>query len=163
MDEVQALLIAGAIFTAGFAGYVILDDGDAEPEWPIVDVCIGGHSDSLAEHYHPILNIIIDGNIVEIPANVGIEDSYCPNGMRGIHTHDSTGKLHVEIPDSDYNATVGAFFEIWGMEFDENHILNKVANEENEVVMFVNGIQNDDYENYVMEDGDQIEIRYQAK
>ena len=41
MDEVKALLIAGVIFTVGFVGYVILDDGDEGSQWPIVDVCIG--------------------------------------------------------------------------------------------------------------------------
>ena len=42
-------------------------------------------------------------------------------------------------------------------------ILNKVANDDNEVVMFVNGQQNSDYENYVMKDGDVIEIEYRAR
>ena len=55
---------------------------------------------------------------------------------------------------------IGAFFVIWGEQFDDTHILNKVANDDNEVVMFVNGQQNSDYENYVMKDGDVIEIEY---
>ena len=55
------------------------------------------------------------------------------------------------------------FFVIWGEQFDDTHILNKVANDDNEVVMFVNGQQNSDYENYVMKDGDVIEIEYRAR
>ena len=41
--------------------------------------------------------------------------------------------------------------------------MNKVANDNNEVVMFVNGQQNFEYENYVMEDGDIIEIEYRER
>ena len=61
------------------------------------------------------------------------------------------------------DAPIGAFFVIWGEQFDDTHILNKVANDDNEVVMFVNGQQNSDYENYVMKDGDVIEIEYRAR
>ena len=39
----------------------------------------------------------------------------------------------------------------------------KEANDANEVVMFVNGVQNDDYEHYVMQDGDVIDIEYREK
>ena len=97
-----------------------------------------------------------------IPSDVGIQDEFCSNGMRGVHTHDDTGKLHIETP-GQINATVGAFFVIWGEQFDDTHILNKVANDENEVVMFVNGQQNSDYENYVMQDDDVIEIEYRER
>jgi hypothetical protein len=82
--------------------------------------------------------------------------------MRGIHTHDSSGKLHIETTEP-MEAPIDAFFQIWGEDFDSTHILNKVSDEDNEVVMFVNGESNSEFENYVMQNGDEIEIRYQAK
>ena len=47
MDEVQALLMVGLVFTVGFAGYLMLDSQqgieqleiEQDPHWPILDVC----------------------------------------------------------------------------------------------------------------------------
>ena len=82
--------------------------------------------------------------------------------MRGIHTHDETGKLHIETP-TPMNAPIGAFFEIWGETFNENQILNQVADEDSEVVMYVNGELNDEYQNSVIHNNDVIEIYYRDK
>jgi len=57
-------------------------------------------------------------------------------------------------------APIGAFFQIWGEKFDESHIMEKEANDNYEVLMFVNGERNMEYENYIMNDGDVIEIQY---
>ena len=45
-------------------------------------------------HIHPQLTIVINGQQQVIPANTGITEA-C---MNSIHTHDATGKLHVESP-----------------------------------------------------------------
>jgi hypothetical protein len=60
-------------------------------------------------------------------------------------------------------APVGAFFEIWGQTFNENQILNNVADEDSEVVMYVNDEVNDEYGSYAMQKNDVIEIYYQDK
>ena len=82
--------------------------------------------------------------------------------MRGIHTHDETGRLHIETP-TQMNAPIGAFFEIWGETFNENQVLYKVADEDSEVVMYVNDELNDDYQNAIIHDNDIIEIYYREK
>lgn len=163
MDTVQALLGVGLVLTIGFAGFVLLDgdSSDGIPDWEVLDVCLADHGGGIS-HIHSSLSIIIDGNEIAIPGDIGIQDSECPNGMRGVHTHNPDGTLHIETPGS-MDAPVGAFFQIWGENFDETHILNKEANDANEVVMFVNGVQNDEYENYVMKDGDEIRIEYREK
>ena len=61
------------------------------------------------------------------------------------------------------NAPIGAFFEIWGETFNENQILNQVADEDSEVVMYVNGELNDEYQNSVIHNNDVIEIYYRDK
>ncbi len=163
MDEVQALLGVGLVLTIGFAGYILLDadSTDGVADWEILDVCLADHGGGIT-HIHAGITITLDGNEVAIPGNVGIQDEECPDGMRGLHTHDDSGRLHIETPGA-MDAPVGAFFSIWGEAFDETHILNKEANDANEVVMFVNGVQNYEYENYVMNDGDVIDIEYRAK
>jgi hypothetical protein len=108
------------------------------------------------------LSIFIDGDEISIPQNIGIQDSECPDGMRGIHTHDDTGRLHIETP-SQIDAPVGAFFNIWGETFNSEQIFDNVANSSKEVVMRVNGVINDEFENYIMLDGDNVEIFYQEK
>ena len=164
MDGAQAMLAAGLLLTIAFAGYVILDSDsttDGLADWEVLDVCLDDH-DGAISHIHASISVTISGNQIAVPSNTGIQDEMCSNGMRGIHTHDDTGRLHIETPGA-MDAPVGAFFQIWGEDFDETRILNKEANDVNEVVMFVNGVQNYDYENYVMHDGDVIEIEYREK
>src|SRR5437016_1935131 len=51
---------------------------------------------AVALHIHPRLSIIVDGQKVPVPANIGIE----PSGrtMAALHTHDDSGTIHVESP-----------------------------------------------------------------
>ena len=155
--KMESMLLLGAgLMTAAFVAVVLFSPSTLTEEpadWEIVDVCLAGHSE--------IVSIFIDGSEVAIAANIGIDDSEC-DGMRGIHTHDETGKLHIETP-TPMNAPVGAFFEIWGETFNENQILNQVADEDSEVVMYVNGELNDEYQNSVIHNNDVIEIYYRDK
>ena len=82
--------------------------------------------------------------------------------MRGIHTHDDSGRLHIETP-SQISAPIGAFFNIWGEVFNSDQILDNKVDSEHEIVMFVNGEINQDFANYLMLDDDVIEIHYQKK
>ncbi len=127
---------------------------------PILDVCIDDHSGALT-HFHSSLSIIIDGAPIVIESNIGINDAVC-SGLRGIHTHDSSGTLHVETP-SPMDAPLGAFFQIWGQTFNSNQILNNVANSDKELVMFVNGTLNNQFENYLLQDDDVIVIQYRDR
>ena len=159
----STLLIGAGVMTAAFVAVVLFSPStltDEPADWEIVDVCLAGHSE-IVSHDHATLRIFIDGSEVAIAANIGIDDSEC-DGMRGIHTHDETGKLHIETP-TPMNAPVGAFFEIWGETFNENQILNQVADEDSEVVMYVNGELNDEYQNSIIHNNDVIEIHYRDK
>ena len=67
----------------------------------------GGHD--AAYHLHAQLAIILpDGTRTDVPADIGVKAS-C---MYWLHTHDATGKLHVEAPDQTI-ATLADFLEIW--------------------------------------------------
>ncbi|MFO0868679.1 MAG: tandem-95 repeat protein [Pirellulales bacterium] len=132
----------------------------------------------IADHIHPFLKIIVDGQEVSIPANVGITSTqhYSP------HTHDATGKLHVGeglnagIDQTFRYVTLKDFFDVWrttnvgvsggvnnpNARFDSTHLMDKVADATHGVFMTVNGVANTEFENYIPEDNDQIVLTYGA-
>src|SRR4051812_100694 len=66
--------------------------------------------EGLALHIHPHLTIAVDGVLATIPAEVGktADGNWLP-----LHTHDATGKIHVESTVA-YDFNLGDFFLIWG-------------------------------------------------
>jgi hypothetical protein len=74
------------------------------------------HSEKVAVHFH----VTVDG----APAYVGISknlwhdhslDKYGANGFAPLHTHDSSGQVHIESKERR-NFTLGDFLSIWGVE-----------------------------------------------
>ena len=61
------------------------------------------------------------------------------------------------------SAPLGAFFEIWGESFSNDEIMGHKADGQHEVLLTINGEVNSLYEEYMMEDGDIIEIEYGPK
>ncbi len=129
---------------------------------------------AIGDHIHPFLTIIVDGQQVPIPTDVGItptEQHYSP------HTHDATGKLHVGeglnagIDQTFRYVTVKDFFDVWrtvgangvtnpNARFDSTHLMDKVADATHSVFMTVNGVANAEFESYIPEDNDQIVVSY---
>lgn len=122
---------------------------------PTLTTCI--NEASLAMHIHVQLSIIINGQPMQVPANVGI-DATC---TRPVHTHDDTGEIHIESPAS-YPFTLGDFFLVWGHPFDNTQVITYKVNSSHTLKMTVNGITNNQFQNYVFQDGDQIQITYGA-
>jgi hypothetical protein len=116
-----------------------------------LDINLREHAD-VALHIHAQLDLEVNGVQHHIPANVGISST----GMRIIHTHDDTGKLHIEAPRS-MPVYLGYFFEIWGKEFNNKCVLDFCSEEDN-LKMYVNGNVNHDFENYLIKDNDLILI-----
>ena len=178
----QWLISIAAVFTAGFFAVAIYQPGvfDPEPDWDVSDGCLGGldHADvGISEHYHPNLKVIVDGQQLPIDPNTGINQTGCREGMRWIHVHDASDsgftRLHIETP-SKMNVPLGAFFEIWDRQggpklmgpddktFDVNR--NGVSDrEEFDISLTVNGESNDKFEEYIMEDYDDIELIFVSK
>lgn len=102
---------------------------------------------NLALHIHPVLTITVKGEKVEIPANVGINAS-C---MRALHTHDDTGVIHIEHSQA-IEFSLGDFFAVWGKD---------MRSFGQDIVMKVNGVENTEYENYIMKDKDIIELTFE--
>ncbi len=120
---------------------------------PTLTTCINGAS--LAEHIHPHLDIIINGQPVAIPAEIGTT----PTCTRPVHTHDDSGTIHVESPVV-YPFSVHDFFLVWGQPFDNTQILQYKVDSTHVLTMTVNGAPNNQFQNYVMREGDKIVITY---
>lgn len=123
------------------------------------ELALGCTSDSLTQfHIHPNLKIVINGAQQEIPADIGISFT-C---MHPIHTHDATGKIHIESPETR-DFTLSDFFAVWGKTFNENQILDTTVDNAHAIKVTVNDAAVGTYENTVMRDNDQIVISYEAK
>lgn len=85
-------------------------------------------------HIHAELMIFVNGQQVTVPANIGIEQD-C---LYWLHTHDTSGIIHVEAPKKD-TYTLGQFFEIWGEPLDSTHLLDKTATDNQSIIAYVNG------------------------
>ncbi|WP_152999448.1 hypothetical protein [Curtobacterium citreum] len=73
----------------------------------------------LAEHVHTHLTIL-DGDVpVTVPANVGHSDR--ERFAAELHTHDTSGILHVESPERR-TFTLGQFFDEWDVSLGAGHV-----------------------------------------
>ncbi len=107
-----------------------------------------------AEHFHPHLDIFVDGVQEKVPAEIGIT-STC---LAEIHTHDQTGddvgKIHIESPHAGKPFTFGQFFVVWGKTIERDGY---------DVSMTVNGTPSTELGNLKLEDLQQIVLNYTKK
>ncbi len=111
-----------------------------------------------AFHIHPNLEIVINGQKQVIPAGIGISAT-C---MNSLHTHDTSGQIHVESPQKR-DFTLADFFAVWGQTFTQNDIIEHKVDANSTITVAVNGKSVDTYENTIMHDQDKIVINYQTK
>ncbi len=132
---------------------------DATPSTPedLLEYIMKAHA-NIALHIHPSLEIEILGKKDAIPANIGIE----AEGMHVIHTHDSTGTLHVESP-YPHQFLLKDFFAIWNRTFSQQCIFEYCIDDNHEIAFTVNGVPNSEYENLPLRELDKIKIVYKEK
>ena len=116
----------------------------------ILEVCLQSHSHDL-QHYHANLSIVIRGESQVIPAETGV----IPGCMRGIHTHDDTGKLHIETPEA-MEARLEHFFQIWEQPLTSTQLLDTTVGEGESISLTVNGELVDDLQNHILADGQEL-------
>ncbi|MEO2022474.1 MAG: peptidylprolyl isomerase, partial [Pirellulaceae bacterium] len=134
---------------------------------------------ALSDDIHADLRIVVEGQQVTIPQDVGVSGS---GNIAFVHTEATDNRLHMEQIDTNGDqvlespadfVTMGDFFETWRTNagtagnndsavFSGTEILGNVADNQHAMRMFVNGIQTDDYENYVIHDEDDIVISYSS-
>ena len=94
-------------------------------------------NEQLQTHYHAHLTIIQDGQERPIPANIGITES-C---LYWIHTHDSSGIVHIEAPadQATHTFTLGDFFDVWQQPLDTTHVATFTLTSGQKLVAYVDG------------------------
>lgn len=106
-------------------------------------------------HWHPHLTIRIDGQDLLIPKDIGLGRVHQP-----IHTHETDGILHLENNrPTKQNVILGFFFKVWDKKFSRECIFD-YCTDKGTLKMYVNGVENFDYQNYFLQDKDEILIEY---
>jgi len=142
------LLIIAAVAVVGYLGFRAVSGGPADDGTAVLISRTG-------IHWHPTLDITVNGKKEVIPADIGIGTVHAD-----IHTHDDTGIIHIEdagLVTTD-DTKLKKFFDIWGKTFNSECIFEYCSGPDGTLKMLVNGVQNSEYENYEMKDGDKIEI-----
>ena len=115
---------------------VIIDLND-EPDigvarWPRGNTATGGQGGPVdgiecllnmptAYHIHAHLTIYVDGVAQQIPELVGVHYQEPSRCFYNIHTHDRTGKIHIEFA-APTTVTLGNFFNIWGQPLTPDNV-----------------------------------------
>ena len=168
-------ITAGAIIVL----FVVLaqspDLDEAESLWssadepdPLASVCLD-HS-GLTRHDHVSLKIFIEGDQQTVLEGIGINSGVCNQegeNMHAVHTHNDQGTLHIELNEAG-DVSLGVFFDIWGVHFDETGIFDHRVNETHEMRMhvFASGSQATEenritsFDDYLMQNGETIEVYY---
>ncbi|MGH8823265.1 MAG: hypothetical protein ACRDVN_02160 [Jiangellaceae bacterium] len=93
---------------------------ESRPPWPApTDVAARAEAAGLplgpmgtAEHYHAHFDVLVDGQSVPVPANIGVE----PSGqMSALHTHTPDGIVHIEAGVKGQTFTLGQLFTEWNV------------------------------------------------
>ena len=94
-----------------------------------IDGIEGSSREMLQVHVHAHLSLFEKGAQIAIPYGIGIVRPFqvnngfvgMGNGIYWLHTHDATGIIHVESPDSR-TYTLGQFFDIWGQTLNAQEV-----------------------------------------
>ncbi|WP_235835374.1 MULTISPECIES: hypothetical protein [Arthrobacter] len=74
-------------------------------------------AEGTAEHYHAHLDVLVNGKPVSVPGGIGFTfgTDGQPNGISALHTHDTSGVIHIEAPTAGLKYTVGQVLKEWGV------------------------------------------------
>jgi hypothetical protein len=112
-----------------------------------------------ALHIHAHLDVIVDGAPVQVPAEVGIDEAR--QKISPLHTHDTTGVIHIESPDAKATFTLGQFFTEWQVSMSASHIGGLTADASHHLKAYVNGkLQDGDPAGIVLRAHDEIALVY---
>lgn len=118
----------------------------AGPSWPRPDDtadrgrAIGlsvAPMEGTARHFHTHLDVLVDGRPVAVPAGLGI----APSGreMSELHTHDTTGILHIEAPTTGKRYVLGQLFTEWNVRLDATDLGELKAGDGRTLTAYVDG------------------------
>lgn len=74
----------------------------------------------MADHYHVHVDIIVDGQQVPVPADLGIDPA--TGAMSAVHTHTTDGLVHVEADKEGATFTLGQLFTEWDVRLSSGQL-----------------------------------------
>lgn len=160
--KIKGFVIAGALMALAVGvSLFMLTSNSSVSKLPISNSPASYPHDSMGMmHIHTHVTLVIDGKPAVVPAQIGIDqslwnmhtlDSYGMTGMAPLHTHDTSGSIHVEsYKDQDY--TLGELLDVWGMPLENYNV--KVTSDGNPV---------SDYRDLVLKDGQQVVLSITTK
>jgi hypothetical protein len=95
--------------------------------------------EQLVYHVHAHLFIFLDGKPQTVSSQVGIPGAPLPKCLYWLHTHDSSGIIHVESP-TQRTFTLGQFFDIWGQPLNRIDVATHPVPSAG-LTVFVDGVQ----------------------
>lgn len=98
-------------------------------------------AEQLQVHYHVHVDVIDDGQKVIVPAGIGfVIKNGRATGITVLHTHDTSGVLHIESA-ADKAYTLGQAFTEWGVALSATQVGGLQADSGHVLATFVNGKQ----------------------
>jgi hypothetical protein len=110
-------------------------------------------------HIHALLHIYVSGLLVPLPANIGLDPAMQLESS--LHTHDSTGIVHMEAPHP-YNFTLGDFFSVWGVKLGPAQLGGLTGLGGNGLHFYLNGKPLSNPAAHVLHKNDSVVIGYGA-
>ncbi|WP_427169614.1 hypothetical protein [Arthrobacter sp. 92] len=136
---------SGAARRIGAAGLTVLD------------------AEGAAEHIHTHLDVFVNGTRVPVPADIGFSFGADgkPNGISALHTHDTTGIVHIEAPTVGALYTLGQVLTEWGILDGTSKLPGTSHGGTDGWTVYVNGNrQNRDVRGVVLEAHDEIVLTF---
>lgn len=123
--------------------------GSTQPPWglptdPAAAIRNAGLStagtEGTAEHYHAHLDVIVNGKNITVPNGIGVDNA--AQQISPLHTHDTTGAIHIETPSKGTPYYLGQVFAEWGVGLSQ-HMLGGLHADDttNRLTAYVDGKQ----------------------
>lgn len=114
--------------------------------------------ENVTYHIHQHLDLVINGKNITIPEGLGIWSAF----ISPLHTHDTSGIIHVEAP-AKKDFKLGQFFDEWGVRFDDTCMGDYCADDTHKLIVAVNGLPIANARGYILQQYDEIEVWFGNK
>lgn len=94
-------------------------------------------SEGSGQHFHAHLDVFVDGRAVPVPADLGIDRT--AGRLAALHTHDTSGVLHIESPSPNNRYILGQLFNEWNVRLAPTAIGGLPVAGANTLTAYVNG------------------------
>jgi hypothetical protein len=112
-----------------------------------------------AVHIHAHLDIIVDGAPVPVPADIGVDEAR--QKISPLHSHDTTGVIHIESPTAPATFTLGQFFAEWQVSLSADHLGGLTTDNTHHLKVYLNGaLREGDPAGIILAAHDEIAIVY---